>query len=108
MAEKDQDLKIILEPEAQASVDGDPELAKAMKEFLAMLHQAAAGIRAGQYRTLDEGMEAISGGKVTMINGPSIDAETLDAMGIESVQPQGIAIMDVWDATPEKDEDDAE
>lgn len=42
----------------------DPEIAAAIRDFTAAVHQAQAGVESGQYQTLDEGIAAITGATV--------------------------------------------
>lgn len=50
-------------PEVQAQLDADPEMAKAVKEFMAMMHQAHHAVQTGQHKTMEDAVEAISGSR---------------------------------------------
>lgn len=50
--------EVILSPHAQAQVDADPDLAKAMREFSALARQAMQDVEDGRYKSFDEAMAA--------------------------------------------------
>ncbi len=66
MAEKDE-MKVVLSPKVQATIAADPEKAKAIKEFIAVLHQAVQGVETGQYKSFDDAMEALTGSRPEFI-----------------------------------------
>lgn len=47
--------------EVKAQADKDPKIAKYLREFGAIMRQAMAGVKSGQYKTLDDGIEALTG-----------------------------------------------
>ena len=57
------DFTIELSAEAKAKMESDPDLAEAMREVFAVIHQAHAAVAAGQYATWDDAMEAITGNR---------------------------------------------
>lgn len=65
---KDKDLTIELSPEVEASMAADPELAKAMRELSAIMRQAFAGVQSGQYKSMDDAMEALTGNRPKKID----------------------------------------
>src|SRR5258708_3914669 len=68
---EDKDLKIVMLPEVEADLAKDPELAEVMRDFSAMMRQAFEATERGQYKTMDDAMEAIMGCRPV-----KIDAET--------------------------------
>lgn len=68
MDKKEKEIKIILSPEVQAAMDEDPDKAKMIKDFMAACHQAVHGVKTGKYKTHEEGLAAITGGKITHIS----------------------------------------
>lgn len=70
------DLTIDMSEQVKAQMLADPELAKAMKEFMAIMHQAHEGVKSGQYKTMDDAMEALTGSrpqKVDLETGEELD-----------------------------------
>ena len=67
MSKNDEDIEIVIMPQVQESMDSDPELAKAMKEFLANVHQANEAVKSGRYESFDDAMEAITGNRPELI-----------------------------------------
>ena len=66
----DEELEIELAPEVLADMEKNPELAAHIRNFIAAIHQANEGVKRGLYRTVDEGIESITGGKVRHIDNP--------------------------------------
>lgn len=61
MNDNDKDLSIEILPAVQEQMDADPEAAAVMKSFLEVLYSAHAGVKSGQYKTIDDGIEALTG-----------------------------------------------
>jgi hypothetical protein len=66
MADDDKkELTMEIHPEALVDLErlaqDDPEGAAAIREMLANMRQAVAGVNAGQYKSFEEGIEAITG-----------------------------------------------
>jgi hypothetical protein len=59
--------KVILSDQVKEQMDKDPEIAEFMKEMIANFHQAQDAVDRGQYASMDEALEAITGGKVNEI-----------------------------------------
>ena len=55
------ELKIKISDEVKEQMEKDPELKKVLGELFANFHQAMEGVKNGQYKSFDEGMEAITG-----------------------------------------------
>lgn len=68
MTAEKKELEIVLTPEIQAQMDADPELAKHMREFFANMRQADAAVQNGQYKTMEDAMEAIAGNRPVKID----------------------------------------
>lgn len=64
--EKELTIKVL--PAAQAQMDADPDLAKAMKGFFEAVHQAHAGVANGTYASFQEGIKAITGEDMVPVN----------------------------------------
>ncbi|HEY4355975.1 MAG TPA: hypothetical protein VGN16_09525 [Acidobacteriaceae bacterium] len=61
--EDDKSPSVVIMPTAQAQIDADPQLAKAMQGFREAALNAMQGVKDGRYRTFEEGMEALTGHK---------------------------------------------
>jgi len=57
----EKDLEIKWSDAVKESVAKDPELAKALWEFQANLHQAWDAVKRGQYASFEDAIEAITG-----------------------------------------------
>lgn len=62
MAEK-KELQIKMSDQVRGKMADDPEAQKAMREFIAVLHQAHDAVQRGQYKTMDDAVEAITGNR---------------------------------------------
>lgn len=56
-----EDFQFVFMPEAQAALDADPELAKAMKDMQAQMREALDGLATGKFATEEEAMRSIGG-----------------------------------------------
>lgn len=75
--------KVILAPEAQARVDADPEMAKAIQKFSADARQVMLGMQTGQYKSFEAGMASLGyeGEEIDPDNPPDdMPKEALEAM----------------------------
>ena len=72
----DDELKVELSDQVKAQMAADPELAEAMREMIANFHQAHAAVKAGQYKTFDEAMEAITGERPVPVTGDDEEEES--------------------------------
>ena len=72
--DKDAELEILFSPEVQEEMAKDPKLAEMIRSTNAAFHQAFHGVKTGQYKDLDEAMEAVTGGKVKRLG--NIDPDT--------------------------------
>lgn len=63
MSEKKKELTIELSDEVRDKMNSDPELATVMKELFANFHQAFEGVQSGQYKSMEDAMEAITGNR---------------------------------------------
>lgn len=64
----EKDLEIVLSDQVKEAMAADPELAKSMKDFSAMVRQAHHGIKTGQYKSFDDAMEALTGSRPEYID----------------------------------------
>ena len=55
------ELKIKISDEVKEQMEKDPELKEVLGEMFANFHQAADGVKRGQYKSFDDAMEAITG-----------------------------------------------
>jgi hypothetical protein len=65
---KEPEFTVIMTDEVRAQVEADPEMAKAMRELTACFHQAHAAVEAGQYGSMEDAMEAITGNRPEPVN----------------------------------------
>lgn len=59
-----------MSPEAQAQIDADPKLAKAMVSIKEVLLNAHQGVKDGRYKSLDDAVEAMTGQRPTEVTPP--------------------------------------
>lgn len=64
----DKELIIHMAPEVLAQMDKDPEMAKVIREFNAVMHQAMDGVGSGKYASLDDALEILTGSRPEPIN----------------------------------------
>jgi ATP-dependent protease HslVU (ClpYQ) ATPase subunit len=64
----DKELKIEILDEVKDEIARDPEMAELMADFIAMLHQAHDAVRRGQYKTMDDALEALTGNRPVQID----------------------------------------
>lgn len=58
-----QDVQVILTPEVEAAAAQDPELAEMIRDFVACFRQGVYGVETGQYKSLDDALEALLGSR---------------------------------------------
>lgn len=63
MTEKKDDYQVIWSPEVEAQAAADPKKAAALRELGAIFRQAMAGVESGQYKSFEDGVEALSGSR---------------------------------------------
>lgn len=68
MTEEKKEMDVILSDHVQQQMKDDPEMAKAIREFSAMLRQASYGVSTGQYKSLDDAVEAITGSRPVKVD----------------------------------------
>ncbi len=56
-------LEIVVLPQVQDQMDDAPDMAEAMREFIANLHQAQHAVETGQHATIEDAIEAITGNR---------------------------------------------
>lgn len=94
--EKDDDLKIEFAPEVLARMEADPKLAEAVRNMTAAMRQARAGVQSGQYKSMEDGIEALTGNRPEAIDretGEVIEGASMDAE-IDQVDIVSHEIMD--------------
>lgn len=62
MAE-DKELKIELSDQVREQMAADPAMAEALREMMAAFHQANDAVQRGQYETMEDAIEAITGNR---------------------------------------------
>lgn len=70
---KDDEFKVVLSDQIKSDIADDPELKDIMADFIACLHQAHDAVLRGQYKTLDDAIEAILGSRPV-----ALDPDTLE------------------------------
>lgn len=63
------DLEIKISDQVKEKIVEDPDLAKAMKDVQAIFHQAHHGVQTGQYKTLEDGIESLTGSRPELLDG---------------------------------------
>ena len=58
---KDEEFKVEWSDQVQKAVEKDPKLADFLRGFGAKARQAMAGVKSGQYKSFDDGMEKLTG-----------------------------------------------
>ncbi len=71
MNKEKKDLTVEFTPQVEQQMAEDPKLAEALRDFIAVLHQAKDGVERGQYKTMDDAIESITGNRPM-----KLDAET--------------------------------
>lgn len=101
----DKDLEIELSDQVKAQMAADPKMAAALREMFAMMRQAHAATKAGQYKTMDDAMEAISGHRPQ-----KYDSTTGEVIASASLDDDlfGAERLELMSAMKVKDDDDAE
>ena len=66
--DEDKELEIEMSDQVKDQIASDPEMAAAMADFIAMLHQARDAVKRGQYKTIDDAMEGITGNRPVKID----------------------------------------
>ena len=69
MADDDKELSVIFSDQVKDAMASDPEKAAAVQEFTALLHQTHAGVKSGQYASLDDALEKLTGSRPEMVDG---------------------------------------
>ncbi len=77
------DVMVSFSPQVQAQMDNNPDLAEAMRDFLANVRQALNDVKTGKYNSFDDAMEAITGerpqlGAVFNLDGDDDDESTIN------------------------------
>lgn len=82
MDEKDKELTIEFTDEVKAKLDADPKMAAAVRDLLAAIHQAHHAVQAGQHKTMEDALEAITGFRPVAIDpdDPEITDEEWEAV----------------------------
>lgn len=87
MTDENKELKIEFAPKVLKQMEEDPKLAAAVKEMVANFHQAHDAVQRGQYKTMDEAMEAITGNRPQKYDGdtgePVEGASMHDDLGLD-------------------------
>lgn len=92
------DLTIELSDQAKKQMAADPKMAEGLRDLFAIMRQAHAGVKSGQYKTFDDAMEALTGSRpkkidpetgeeiegATMHHDLRMDAEDVEEIDIES------------------------
>lgn len=71
----DKELKIEILDQVKDDIAKDPELAEIVADFTAALHQAHDAVKRGQYKTMEDAMEALTGNRPVRIDDLEDDDE---------------------------------
>ena len=72
------DLKIKLSDQVKDQVEKHPELKEILGELFANFHQAADGVKRGQYKSFDDAMEFITGQRPKKVDLDDLEQEIED------------------------------
>lgn len=61
--EEDKDLQIDISDTVEDQMSNDPELAEAMRVFMAVMRQAHDAVQRGQHKTMEDAIEALTGSR---------------------------------------------
>lgn len=75
MADDSNDLDVHMSDQVRDKMAADPEAAEAIRDFVAILRQASHGVKTGQYKTMDDAIEALTGSRPEAVD---LDAEDDD------------------------------
>src|SRR5687767_5955211 len=97
-----EELQVILADEVQAKIDADPGMRAAIRDFIASMHQARAGVLSGQYKMMDDAMQAITGSRPQ-----KIDPETGEVIeGASMHEDMNLGVLMVVENTGREGDDD--
>jgi len=74
---KDGELKVVLSDQIENDIAADPELKDIIAEFIARMHQAHDAVLRGQYKTMDDAIEAITGIRPVVLDPVVLDPDAL-------------------------------
>lgn len=80
------DLNIQYSPQVKARMEADAEMAEFVRDFNAKLRQAFYGVQIGQYRSMDEALERLTGSrpqKIDPITGEEIEGSIDEDLGLK-------------------------
>lgn len=63
MADDPKELQIEMSDQVKDKMAEDPEAAEAIRDFVAILRQASYGVKTGQYKTMDDALEVLTGSR---------------------------------------------
>lgn len=98
MTAEQKDLKIEILPDVQAKIDSDPKLASFMKNFQAILHQAHHAVATGQYKTMEDAIEAMTGHRPVKVD-PESEEEIPGSLNVD----MGLATIAIGEIEPDDD-----
>ena len=73
MPDDDNDLEIEFSPGTREQMNKDPKIAAALRDFTAAFRQANEGVKRGYYKTIEEGLESITGGRVRNVDASDLE-----------------------------------
>lgn len=79
----DQELKVELSEYVLQQIDDDPELAEALMEFSNMMKKAFTLFQAGEYASMEDAVEALTGSRPTAASAD--DLEMLEGIACEAL-----------------------
>lgn len=90
MTDDRKDLTIVLSDQVKDQIGDDPEMAAVLRELMAVLRQANAGVQNGQYASVDDALEILIGSRPEIIGAVDDDDEILK---------DEISIVDIYKIT---------
>lgn len=75
MAGDSKDLDILMSDQVKTTMATDPEAAEAVRDFVAMLRQADHSVKSGQYKTIDDALEALTGSRPELVDLDATDGD---------------------------------
>lgn len=70
------ELEIVIHPAVEAQMAEDPEMAEALRGFMATMHQANYAMQMGQYHSMEDAIEALTGNRPEFISAEELENGT--------------------------------
>ena len=63
MTKPTKELEVVLSDKVKAQIIADPKMAETIRNLSAIFRQAGLGIKTGQYKSMDDAIEALTGNR---------------------------------------------